>query len=452
MLVVSSSTCISFDRFSSVAKEILAQKVPSKAYDCYILLCNTVQMLYSSKLQANGWNNEHIERLEKLLWYHAIRAEEYYGLGICTENLEYSVHAAQDIRRHSSMDNYSCELYERAILRHKGQKHNAKGLEKTFATRENMRNFLDDYQGINGPLSQYDLNKNKYNFDLAAETPICFHESSISAAKALFHDVQLMSNPAPSLQHAISYGVAIGLIKKKLFENTIITDVRRFFTRNGINAQGVPNILLSLKSIALKDEVGDIERFTKGTTCKIASDNGQEWIMEITEVFQVGPVDDHFYTFVNGPYFIPTYTNGNIVYHEWTQTEQLISRNYTRDSIQPTCKIKRKVILYPDPSDLDDPQFYLCIDFKNPELVKEVNVPVYPKVAETVSVLGTANDTWFGMVRGVDQEVRKARLQWYKETRRQGVWTLTDQEDEIYFRSIIKVCIVTRVFGGYNIL
>jgi hypothetical protein len=46
----------------------------------------------------------------------------------------------------------------------------------------------------------------------------------------------------------------------------------RFFTRNGINAQGVPNILLSLKSIALKDEVGDIERFTKGTTCKIASD------------------------------------------------------------------------------------------------------------------------------------------------------------------------------------
>jgi hypothetical protein len=174
--------------------------------------------------------------------------------------------------------------------------------------------------------------------------------------------------------------------------------------------------------------------------------------MEIMEVFQVGPVGDHFYTFVNGPYFIPTLNNGNIVYHEWTQTEQLISRNYTRDSIQPTCKIKRKVIMYPDPSDLDNPQFYLCIDFKNPELVKELNVLIYAKVAETVNVLGTFNNTWFGMVRGVDQEVRKARLQWYKETRRQGVWTLTDQEDEIYFRSIIKVCIVTRVFGGYNIL
>ncbi len=121
-------------RFSSVAKEVLAHKIPSKAYDCYMLLCDAVQMLYSKQLQAEGWQNNHIARLEKLLWTHAIRAEEFYGLQMCTENLEYSVHAAEDIRRHSSMDNYSCELYERAILRHKGQKHNAKGIEKTCET------------------------------------------------------------------------------------------------------------------------------------------------------------------------------------------------------------------------------------------------------------------------------------------------------------------------------
>jgi hypothetical protein len=97
-------------RFSSVAKEVLAQRIPSKACDCYMLLCDAVQMLYSTQLQATGWENHHIERLEKLLWSHAIRAEEFYGLNICTENLEYSVHVAEDIKRHSSMDNYSCEL------------------------------------------------------------------------------------------------------------------------------------------------------------------------------------------------------------------------------------------------------------------------------------------------------------------------------------------------------
>ena len=111
-----------------------------------MLLCDAVQMLYSKQLQVTGWQLEHIERLEKLLWAHAIKAEEFYGLGICTENLEYSVHAVEDIRRHSAMDNYSCELYERAILTHKGQSHNAKGLEKTFSNRENLRNFLDNYQ------------------------------------------------------------------------------------------------------------------------------------------------------------------------------------------------------------------------------------------------------------------------------------------------------------------
>ena len=80
-------------------------------------------MLYNTQLQFTGWQNEHIKRLKKLLCpAHAIRGEECYGLEMCTENLEYSLHVAEDIRRHSSMDNYSCELYERAILRQKGTK------------------------------------------------------------------------------------------------------------------------------------------------------------------------------------------------------------------------------------------------------------------------------------------------------------------------------------------
>ena len=106
-----------------------------------MLLCDAVQMLYSQHLQATGWQDCNITRLEKLLWTHAIRAEEFYGLQICTENLEYSVHAAQDIKRHLSMDNYSCELYERAMLKHKGQKHNAKGLEKTFCCPRKHKEF-----------------------------------------------------------------------------------------------------------------------------------------------------------------------------------------------------------------------------------------------------------------------------------------------------------------------
>ena len=68
---------LTLHRFSSVAKEVLAERIPSKAYDCYMLLCDAVQMLYSTQLQVTGWEDHHIERLEKLLWSHAIRAEEF---------------------------------------------------------------------------------------------------------------------------------------------------------------------------------------------------------------------------------------------------------------------------------------------------------------------------------------------------------------------------------------
>lgn len=408
-------------------------------------------MLYSTQLQVSGWRNEHIHRLEKLLWAHAIRAEEFYGLAICTENLEYSTHAPQDIYRHSSMDNYSCELYERAIMGHKAQKHNAKGLEKTFATRENIRNFLEDYQEKNGPLSEYGAGKTKHSYDLDhLASPILLHETSLSAAKALLQDMENIPNPA--VQHAISYGVAIGKMEKKLFPAIVIADINRFFSRNGMAVQNIPNILSSLKSVAIRDDVGDVEKFRIGTTCKISSSTGDEYIMEISHIFQVGPIDDKHFTFVNGKYYIPCLHNGGVICHPWTQTRQLIPREYIRDSIQATCRVKRKVIMYPDPSNLDDPQFYICIDFKNPELVKDVAVPVYPLVGETVHVKGPGNQVWFGLVKEVNYTDRNAMVQWYKETRRRDVWITMNKEDLILFSSIVKTCQTVRVLGGYNIV
>ncbi len=291
-----------------------------------MILCDLVQMLYSRKLQAVGWETVHIRRLENLVWAHAIKAEECYGLAICTENLEYSVHITEDIQRHSSMDNYSCELFERAILRHKAQKHNAKSLEKTFATRENMRNFLDDYQEKHGDISRYGADKRKYNFGLQEYDqlqPIHLQESSFEAGKTLLHDLGQIVNPSPAIEHSMSFGVIVGSTEKNIFPENIVNDLRRYFNRSQIPVQAIPNILLSIKAVALRDEVGEVERFTQGTVCKIASGH-EEFVMRISQVFQVGPVQEKYFTFVNGTYFIPTLDNGNVIYHPWTETEQLI--------------------------------------------------------------------------------------------------------------------------------
>ena len=443
-------------RFSSVAKEVLAESIPSQAYDCYILLCDAVRMLYSEDLQISGWKEQHIARLEKLLWSHAIRAEEFYGLAICTENLEYSVHVALDIRRHSSMDNYSCELYERAILRHKAQKHNAKGLEKTFAERESLRNFLDDYKEKKGPLSQYGIGNQKYMSNFITEgavRPLMLQESSFTAARALIHDIKKVANPSQALQHALSFGVVVGQMKRCAYPEAVIADIRRYFRRHNINFdEEFPNLTMCIKTLALQDELGNIKKFVVGTLCKIASQDGDvEWIVQISDIVHVGPINGNYFIFINGKYFIPTLENGSVIQHPWTQTAQLIARDYVRDSVQPSCQVKRKVILYLEPSNLHDPAFHLCIDFEKPELAKDVSVPIYPNDGDTVQILGVNNVMWYGIVRQVNSVVRKFTVQWYAETRRAGVWTLANQHDDVDFRSILKLCHVNRVFGGIRI-
>jgi hypothetical protein len=68
-------------------------------------------------------------------------------------------------------------------------------------------------------------------------------------------------------------------------------------------------------------------------------------------------------------------------------------------------------------------------------------------VTDTIHVNGTANQVWYGFVREVDYSNRKAIVQRYRETQRQGIWSRTNEEDEVY-----RVCNVDRVFGGYRIV
>ena len=75
-------------------------------------------------------------------------------------------------------------------------------------------------------------------------------ESSFCAAKSLLHDMLQMQNPSSEVQHAMSYGVPVGLMDKKVFPNSIIADIIRFFTRSGIPVQHMPQILKSIKHLA----------------------------------------------------------------------------------------------------------------------------------------------------------------------------------------------------------
>ena len=77
-------------------------------------------------------------------------------------------------------------------------------------------------------------------------------------------------------------------------------------------------------------------------------------------------------------------------------------------------------MMYPDPSNHLQPAFYLCIDFKKPELLKEVNLACVPTTWRNCKSF-RKNMIWYGRIEEVDCNARNANLRWYTETRRQGV-------------------------------
>ena len=115
----------------------------------------------------------------------------------------------------------------------------------------------------------------------------------------------------------MAYGVPVGSMKRCAFPTMIIQKIARFFAQQNIPVGDISSHLLSLKCPAERDELSLIGRFRIGTTCKIAFENGE--VERIMEISGVGPVDGKYFVFVNGPYFIPTANNGNVINHDWTQ-------------------------------------------------------------------------------------------------------------------------------------
>ena len=174
-----------FCKCAVVAPVVLAEIVHSKAYDSSKLCRQIFQLLYGKYLLAHGWTDKSIVHLDKLLWSHAIRAEEFYGLGICTENLDYSTDMTEDIYRHSSPDNYLCDMYERSIRTIKSQKNNSKGIDTTYVGRELLRRFIIAYEEVNGPFCQTEAEKYPFKFDTNHDLhgPVLQNENSSGAAK-----------------------------------------------------------------------------------------------------------------------------------------------------------------------------------------------------------------------------------------------------------------------------
>ena len=283
------------------------------------------------------------------------------------------------------------------------------------------------------------------------EGNLYLHERSIRAAKTLIADLQRR----PNAVHMLANGVALGKMKRKLISRQQQQDITRYLQHLYPHLQVlVPSMVFCPKSIAKLSDFGDVTTFKVGNKCVIAGgdDLEEEWFIEIKKFMVVGPLNSKYFAFVDCLYYIPGFENRqgrrNVAVHDWTLTNKLVTREYNVNSVQPVPNLKRKCIMYPDPENLNNADYYLPIDYEKPDISSKVQVPVSPFAGDDIKVKGTHNEDWYAHVVTVDFEQRIALVKWYLATQQLDVWKLSDNEDNVKFSSIVSLVHASRAPGG----
>lgn len=438
-----------------MSREVFAEIISPKAYDCFMLACDMVKMLYGKYRIIHGWEDGDIDKLESIIWAHNIKAEELYGATYCSENVEYSVHMPEVIKRHSSPDNYSCEMFERIIRSHKLQSTNSKTVEVTYAERENIRQFVNNYEKQNGPVSNFDGNVVGYRFQVAdyvnPQDPVLLKEKSVANAKQLLKD--LKTNVAHhGIEHATQTGVIVGSLKRKSVCPNHRDELQRLVHRLNPQVQG--HLYFNRANFARKIVKWDcnehLEVFSVGEQCILESPDGdEEWVVTITAFILMGPIAGRYHLALDCDFYVPGWNGRDVAVHPWTKTIQFVKRHYPRNRMQLSPQIKRKIILYPEPSNLENPSFYLAIDFDSKDVSKPA-VPFYPGNDDFIKIQGTHQEIWYGKVIAADHVTRKAQIQWFDE-RQPGQLVLLQPEATIAYASIIGEVTLQRRLWYYEV-
>ena len=127
-----------------------------------------------------------------------------------------------------------------------------------------------------------------------------------------------------------------------------------------------------------------------------------------------------------------------VIHHPWTETPELLFRNYTKRTL-----ISFKSAFssnYPVPRTFvpGTPSFYLTIDFDQSSQLRDITVPVYPIVGDILAIKGPASITLFGKVQDVTYETSRLEVKWFDE-RPRGLLRALDQYDHVHLRSILRV-------------
>ena len=244
----------------------------------------------------------------------------------------------------------------------------------------------------------------------------------------------------------------LGSLKRKFLADNLRQDIKQILQRDEHFRGEIPQIAKVTNSLVKYDTNGTIIKFSKGDACITAGGDQlqEQWTLELKEFILIGPHNGKYYIFFDGIYYIPAFnasrTEAQI--HPWTKTLLLVKHEYNRGRLQLSHQIQRKMILYPEPEELENPSYYLAIDFDKQASDEVVHVPAFPVVNDFLSIQGTGNETWYGRVVNVNTGSSSTIVRWCTLDRNKRLRFL-DQSDLVLFSSVKSILEVRRTNNGF---
>ena len=320
-----------------------------------------------------------------------------------TQTLQHYTHAVEDILRFSLSDNYWCEVYERAVTKYTSTCSNKKNIEITFAKAEGRRELLKSLK--------YKLRKREESRQgNSSQRKLC--ASSVLEAQKLYSELLSESSPVPG-------GILVG---KQQNNNYKLSDQEmHLLSEQYSTAEKIEADCFRFSRLWKPSANHDGIPYRAGETVIIADNNATDVEnVACVDAFICAVVDDQFHSLLRGSLY-PTVKDDAGLPEIYCYNFGKLVVPSVQQLFVPTERILRKVVLYPDPENLDNPTHYVVIDFMQKELpvsCDTVNIPFYPQPEDVVVVACADGENYISRICSVQERDKTVKLHYYVEDQR----------------------------------
>lgn len=268
---------------------------------------------------------------------------------------------------------------------------NHKNLELTFAKAESRKELLkflfDSAAGCSSSPSEPVANAMDTD-NCSLDTQLIRHANSIEQAKQKYGNLN------------ITEPILVGGKKSLLLHSHLIPNLQ--FNANEIVGTACRRVVFlnCMHSKTLKQyRTGESVLFAAESSCEVVC---------ITDLFAIRHSGQE-HLFIRGEKYTPLPGNPIHAYssHQVVQPTSSVV-------VYPIGSLSRKVILYPDPDNLDCPSCYVVIDYERPQIPLEQNdviIPAYPLAGDMVLVRD--DDLWHAHVISVNYRNKYCQVVFY---------------------------------------